>query len=729
MSSLLRSKKLLKLVLILAASLFFSVVTLLGLRGTVWTQWDFQVLDTFYRQAVEYGYGPKVSPQIVYLVITDRSYKYFSKNILDRADIANVNDALATLGTEAVAYDIVFARPSSPASDQRFTESLKSLGRVYLPIGFELSEQARPFQWEEGVAYERFRSDYLKKPIERGTPDPLYATRALMQFDDFSETAFNSGHISASSDSDGVYRHIAMLVKVDSLYFPALALSMLLDYAKVSFEEIVVDWGHAIVIPATKESFLDQDVVIPIDDQGRTFIPYPQVWERDFEKMEAHTLLKYLEDEELQGNLTRFFEGKFVFIGDISVGVSDLGQTPLETAPLLVLHTSMLNGLLTNTFYREWSFWQVIGLICLMSLLLGFSALPRSSSVLYVAGGVMLITLIGLAWLQFIRFSLLPIVTVGGSFLLIFLGLVIGLQVAISKDQAFIRDAFSKYVPETIVNELLDHPELLQLGGEERVLSVLFSDLTGFTTISEKMAPPDLARLLNEYLTEMTDLILEEGGIIDKYEGDAIMAEFGAPLPAPNHADMAVRAGLKMQRRLKELRDRWGKGGLPELQCRIGINTGPMVIGNMGSHRVFDYTVIGDAVNLASRLESANKLYHTFLMISEFTYKQLSPDLFRTRVLDVIKVKGKSESVKVYEVYEETSKPIDPTDLLYYQTYEEAFETYLSRKFALAREKFVSTLSLRPDDSVSKEMISRIDSLNPDDLPDDWDGSAALTTK
>ena len=151
------------------------------------------------------------------------------------------------------------------------------------------------------------------------------------------------------------------------------------------------------------------------------------------------------------------------------------------------------------------------------------------------------------------------------------------------------------------------------------------------------MTPPDLVNLLNEYLTEMTNIVLEEGGIIDKYQGDAIMAEFGVPVPAPDHADMAVRTGLRMQRCLKKLRKEWAQKGLPSLRCRVGINTGPMIIGNMGSNQVFDYTVIGDAVNLASRLEGANKRYNTFLMISESTYEKLTPGMFKTRVLDIVK--------------------------------------------------------------------------------------------
>jgi adenylate cyclase len=260
-------------------------------------------------------------------------------------------------------------------------------------------------------------------------------------------------------------------------------------------------------------------------------------------------------------------------------------------------------------------------------------------------------------------------------------------------------------------------------------MSVLFSDLEGFTTISEKITPTELVHLLNHYLTEMTDIVLAEGGIIDKYEGDAIMAEFGAPLPLPDHADRAVRAGVKMQRRLRELREIWKRQGLPELRCRIGINTGAMIVGNMGSNQVFDYTVIGDSVNLASRLEGANKRYNTYLMISEFTIDYLTPGLFRTRVLDLIKVKGKSKSVKVFEVVGENSHPVAPNDDIYYKAYEEAFELYLSREFSEARRKFKEALTLRSDDPAAKDMVQRIDGLDSKELPPDWDGSITLTSK
>ncbi|MCP4399764.1 MAG: CHASE2 domain-containing protein [bacterium] len=442
--------------------------------------------------------------------------------------------------------------------------------------------------------------------------------------------------------------------------------------------------------------------------------------------MPAHKLVQNFQDVALQGNLESFFSGKFVFIADIARG-ADIGQTPLEqNVPLVSTHAAMLSGLLTNNFYRQWPVSYVIALICALAAFLTFAALLRSSRLFYAAGGIFLIGISGSVWIQFFRFILFPAVTVGGSLLLLFVGLGIGVEVS---KHAFILGAFSHYVPKGVVKELLKHPEALTLGGEKRTVTMLFSDVRGFTTISEGMAPEELVALLNEYLTEMTAIVLDAGGIIDKYEGDAIMAEFGAPLPLPDHADRAVAAALAMQRRLRELRERWAERNLPELSCRIGINSGEVVLGNMGSDQMFDYTVMGDDVNLASRLEGANKNYNTFLMISEASYMALTPGRFRTRALDLIKVKGKTRAVKVFEVYGEVSDEIDPETLGYYQSYQTGFEAYLKHDFTRALTLFASALELRPNDPASKWLISRIVELNPDELPQDWDGSVELTSK
>jgi adenylate cyclase len=726
-----KSKKLFRLSILLCVGMVVAVVCFWGLRGDVWTEADYQLMDRLYRHAVSRGDGPALSPRILYVTVTDASYDAFGSNVLDRTDLARVNGVLADLGVEAVGYDVIFARPSREEADRAFAASLENLGTAYLPAAFALSGRPAPFHWGSGAAYDRYREETLFRPEERGRGRPFYATYALMQADPFAASAMGSGHISAQSDPDGVYRHVLMLVRVgEEGYAPTLSLSMFLDYMRIPFDEILVDWGDRIVVPALEGGFLERDVVIPIDDRGRAFVPFPAPWGDGFPRIEAHALLDYYENPNLRGNLLDYFEGNFVLLGDVSVGAADLGQTPLEAdAPLILIHSAMLNGLLNNTFYALWTPGPVLLLVAALGVLLGGAALFRSSWVLYAAGLLILAGLFLFAWYELVHFRLFPLVSTGGSVFAVGFGMIAGIEWGVTRERSFIKGAFAKYVPEKVVHQLLLKPELLRLGGEERVVSVLFSDVAGFTTISERMSPTELVHLLNEYLTEMTRIVLDEGGIVDKFEGDAVMAEFGAPLELPDHADRAVRAGLRMQRRLRELRRAWREKGLPELRCRVGINTGAMVVGNMGSDQVFDYTVMGDAVNLASRLEGANKRYDTYLMISEFTLKALAPDAFRTRVLDVIRVKGKTEPVKVYEVLGEASVPLDRAVEAYAAAYEWAFEAYLDRDFDAARKGFEEALAARPGDPASLDMLGRMEALDPRRLPEGWDGSVALNSK
>jgi len=702
---------------------------LLASEETVWHVYNYKALDHYYKWAVARQRGPQASfsPQIVYLTITDETYDHFGKNILDRNLLARANDALSRLTPQAVAYDIIFARPGSPASDATFTRSLRDLKPVYLPVGCALSRNRIPFRWEAGRAYERLREDHLGKPLEKGNSQPLHATRAILQHDEFADAASGSGDISASADPDSVYRHLPMLVRVDEHYLPTLSLAVFLDWAGVPLEDVLVEWGRRLRIPAAKSGRIREDVIIPIDRQGRAYVPFMAHMGEDFPEIAMHTFLEASEDETLRGNLLEIFEGNFVFVADVASGISDLGATPLQDAvPLVTLHVAFLNALLTNTFYAGWSFRAVIGTVILLCLLLGMTAMFRSSWPLYLTGPIVAAALLILTWTEFTHFRLLPIASICPAVLTVFFGLVIIREIMSSKERFFIRSTFARYMPESVVRELLANPDALRLGGEEREATVLFSDIEGFTSISECMAPTALVTLLNEYLTEMTAIIREQGGIIDKFQGDAIMAEFGVPLPVPDHADQAVMAGLNMQKRLRTLRANWTAQGLPALRCRVGINTGKMVVGNMGSDEVLDYTVIGDAVNLASRLEGANKRYGTFLMISEFTFEALTPGRFRTRDLDVIRVKGKKAAVRVCEVLGERSGPdADP----YYAIYEEAFNAYLSRDFTRARAGFEKALSFKPDDPASLDMLQRIRDIIPENLPPDWDGSIRMRTK
>jgi adenylate cyclase len=221
------------------------------------------------------------------------------------------------------------------------------------------------------------------------------------------------------------------------------------------------------------------------------------------------------------------------------------------------------------------------------------------------------------------------------------------------RDRRRIKSAFQHYVPAKVVEEITENIERLKLGGEKRELTVLFSDIRGFTSIAETLAPEDLVRLLNTYLTRMTEQVFRHDGLLDKYMGDAIMAVYGAPIHRPDHAALACHTALDMLRELRVLQEQQRREKRPILDIGIGINTGPMIVGNMGSENRFDYTVIGDAVNLGSRIENLNKVYGTHILLSEFTYAQVR-DTFKTiREVDVTQVRGREKAVRIYELIAE----------------------------------------------------------------------------
>jgi len=637
---------------------------------------------------------------------------------------------LSKLNPEAVAYDMIFAMPGPEESDRFFAQSLLKLRSAYLPVGCALSELPAPFKWNKDDAGDKFQSAHLIQPVETGIGKPFHAARLLMQHEKFMDVVQGSGDVSIRADPDGIYRHIPMLVKVGERYLPTLSLSMFLDQAGIGPDDMVLRWGKNITLPVKNDTRPDSRINIPINQRGMAFVPFIAPMGKDFPQIAVHTFLETFKDEDLRGNLAEAFEGNFVFIADVATGSADLGDTALEKATSLVtIHASVLNALLTGIFYVQWGSMKVMFCLFLISILFGISAIFRFSRMLYGSGFAVLIGLPMLTWTEFTHFRLFPIATVTLWEMLLFFAMVVALEYTATRERSLIRNVFSRYVPETVVNELMANPDNLQLGGEERIATVLFSDIADFTVISERLAPKKLVSLLNNYLTEMTAIIMEYGGIIDKFQGDAIMAEFGVPLSCEDHADRAVAAGLRMQRRLVELRKEWRQKGMPELHCRVGINTGRMVVGNMGSQLVLDYTVIGDSVNLASRLETANKFYGTSLMISEFTLKALTVNCYRSRVLDVIRVKGKSEAVKVHEIYGYQDDHITPQLNAYYMLYGQAYTAYLARDFTLAAQQFREALALAPKDPAAGQMLHRIRFLTLENLPSDWDGSVILTTK
>lgn len=282
-----------------------------------------------------------------------------------------------------------------------------------------------------------------------------------------------------------------------------------------------------------------------------------------------------------------------------------------------------------------------------------------------------------------------------------------------------VRNLLGKVVSPDVATELLRSKEI-KLGGEERTMTAFFSDILSFTSISERMEPAEVVELLNEYLSAMSDIIYEFGGTVDKYIGDAIVAFWGAPLPEENHPELCVRAAVAMQKKLVEMRTSWREQGRVELFMRVGINTGRMVVGNMGSKERLDYTIIGDAVNLASRLEGANKHYGTNIIVSQFTQLHIK-EKFLIRELDIVRVKGKEEPVRIFEVIdymENTSE--EKRDFV--RLFDQALSAFRNLELKKAENLFkrCEELSQVPD-KASKLYLQRISELTLSPPPKDWD--------
>lgn len=296
------------------------------------------------------------------------------------------------------------------------------------------------------------------------------------------------------------------------------------------------------------------------------------------------------------------------------------------------------------------------------------------------------------------------------------------------KQKAVIKGMFSQYVNSTVVDDLIADPDKMRLGGERKVLSIFFSDIAGFSTFSETKKPEDLVLFLNEYLSEMTRIIFENNGTLDKYIGDAVMAFWGAPLPFEDHAYQTCKSALLMQKRLSELRTKWREEGQTEIQIRMGINTGEVVVGNMGGSERFDYTVMGDTVNLASRLEGANKEYGTNIMVSEMTYDIVKND-FITRELDALVVKGKTQPVKVYELIAFNDEQPDQPTLDCLSLFYEGLALYKTFQFKEAATKFAEAKNIKSNDHPSFVYLKRCMHFIEFPPPKDWDGVFRMTTK
>lgn len=432
------------------------------------------------------------------------------------------------------------------------------------------------------------------------------------------------------------------------------------------------------------------------------------------------------------------FHDKIVLVGATATGVYDMRVTPFsEDYPGVEIHAQVIDSILKNKFLFRPTFAPIYGLTLIISLALILGVvIPLISA---VRGAVLVILLfLGLASLDFFFFFRIkgwwmPFVYPALQMGAVYFAVTIYRYATEEREKRFIKDTFGRYLAPSVVEVLTKNPEMVKLGGQKLEMTAFFSDIRGFSTISETLGDPQLlVELLNDYLSAMAHVIEKYEGTIDKYEGDAIIAFWGAPVHFPDHAVKACFACLDQQIKLAELRAKWKNEGkwppiVYDARVRMGLNTGEMVVGNMGSAGRMNYTIMGDAVNLASRLEGANKPYGTYIMISEFTYRQ-AKDFIEVRELDSLRVVGKTEPVKVYELLARKGE-LPAQKLRVVEIFHEGLEAYKQQKWDIAIARFTEALNIDPNDGPSKTYIARCEEFKVSPPPADWDGVYTLESK
>ena len=559
------------------------------------------------------------------------------------------------------------------------------------------------------------------------------------------------GVVNILSDRDGVIRRYAPMWNVGGHLTPTFAFAV---------EAQTLGLPPGTTADLTHKDYFTLDTLqVPRFDGStymlnyygpvRTFryVPFSQVIDDDrfqtrYEAEEGE------EDNLFDEGMMSLFKDKVVLIGSTMAEDRDIHNGPLydpadadrsNTLYGVEIHATAIQNLLDQQFIRRPPLALEMAVLPLLSLLtfvllVWFKRLNLQPTWLLELGalGLTLLLLFSLYEGSLLAFDhrglLINLVGPGLTIMASVVGGSAYVFLMERQQKAMIKGAFSRYVSPDVVNDLIAHPDKIALGGERRELTVLFSDIAGFTSISEELDPEELVRLLNEYFNAMTELIFTYKGTVDKFIGDAIMAIWGAPVDLDNHALQACLAALEMQSQLDVLRRKWQSEGKAQIKIRCGVNTGLMVVGNIGGEARFDYTVIGDSVNLASRLEGACKHYGARIAISEFTYAHVQEHVL-VRELDLVRVKGKTKPITIFELISTLDQPLPSEQQRALDLYAQGLHHYKQRDWANTLKHMQQVYDLDPHSRPASMYMERAQAYLDDPPPESWDGVFQMTTK
>lgn len=718
--------------------------------------------------------GPvKPSDKIGILGIDEKTLQKFGRWPISRKNYEQAFKNLKKLGTEWIGFDVTWSEPER-AEVADLGDNLKRIKsidgntwREKLDLELKKIDAAMAISsGDQSVArmikeYEKIVMGYIyyasKRDAEQLGSDKfqgmqrmakasaientilpekreLSQYRSLMGFgvvpniDYIAASAKHFAFFNNESDEDAIMRWVSLVRVLDGQLMPSLSLKMAANIL-----------GREIVAFFDEYGITDISLMNPDNDQDLIKVPLDASWGRLLlnhlgpDRTIPHYSLADAFDNSFTPEQKKALKGKSLLLGPTAIGINDMRANPFDPVINGVEnHAAAIDNILTKRFMRrtENAYITELGIVIAIGLIFTPMMIFARAAVSALAA---LLFLVGYYYFdKFFWFGRGDWMYIGMPFIEIttlFIGTTLYKYMVEEKERKKVKGTFSLYLSPEVIDQVLDDPEALKLGGERKELTVFFSDVRSFTTISESLTPEKLCELMNDYFTPMTSIILRSKGVLDKYIGDAIMAFWGAPILLPNHAEVAARASIEMLYALDKLRVDLPKKGFPMVDIGIGLNTGSMSVGNMGSGERFCYTVMGDSVNLGSRLEGLTKEYGIKILISEFTAAKITANDIFKRDLDDIRVKGKLEPVKVFEIMRpDVLKAESHIRNLIFE-FEQGRAAYRAQDWKKCRAHFMQCLTIRPDDGPANVYLERIEEREKEPAIPNWDGVYTFTHK
>jgi len=621
----------------------------------------------------------EISKDVVFVAVDEPSVNKYGRWPWKREKLANGIKNLSQ--ADVVLLDMIFSEPTSEEQDAILGESIASLNASV--CGFFLRHNATQVITDDELDVLSDSSlDLLQSQVSKFTnPNFAHAEFAEMNILPILESCTLSGSFSTFRSSDDKLRSYPVSMYFDNILYPSLGIQGL----RIRYDKDIsrVDENHVKI----------NDIEISLDENGLAQV--------NFYKKQQYETISFL--DVANGTIKpEYFNSKIVILGITEVGSGDIVSTPIGAIPGPLVHYTFISNMLQGHLITEPKY-ATSGLVVFF-VLLPFILVLLISKIVYRAAANILVYLGVYIVVRYLFVSEMLYIDLFFPLIALILSLVAVEAVAFNiqeKSGKFLKDTFSSYLSGDLLNQLIANPDSLKLGGEKKELTVLFSDIRGFTTISESMSPEKLINILNRYFTPMTQSVIDNGGMLDKYIGDAVMAFFNAPVDVEQHADAACHSALSMIEKLDALNFVFEKEGILPIRIGIGLNTAEVIVGNIGSDTKKDYTVIGDGVNLASRVEGLTKNYTIQILITEFTVAKLTQE-FVYREIEPVKVKGKDEAVLLYELMPNSDRAKEIK-----KQYESALDIYKNNDLDKAKALFTQIVNYF-DDGPSEYMLEKI---------------------